>query len=124
MKFFQVVLLLNAHFDCAFSFSTFSLQNGRRVRSAFTLGATVEQDTAIKSTTSSYSNDIDVNQRISGLGFRELQRECEDRKLDTVGTTATLRARLRQAILGDSFSCDPDDEECVEPVRKRRMDAS
>lgn len=44
---------------------------------------------------------------ISKLRFRELKRALETRELPSDGTTSQLRARLRQAALGDV------DEECI-----------
>ena len=61
---------------------------------------------------SSLTQDI-----ISKLRFRDLRRELEGRDLDVYGTTAQLRARLREAALGVEEMCaivEPGQEEACE----------
>jgi len=70
---------------------------------------------SVLSATESLTQDL-----VAKLRFRELRKELESRGLSPVGTTGQLRARLREAVIGNEEcvvledgttegDCDPDD---------------
>lgn len=69
---------------------------------------------AAPSTKEEEQTDVLTLEHVANMSFRELQHECSERGLPSEGTTATLRARIREYICPvDPFTGQ---EECPTPV--------